>query len=122
MQESRPNFLLFWLAVNAVGVLASAAYFIYLVVIYATEGAAPPKDSNAGTKVDSWSPETRNMKNTKIGHMYILYMAKRLWPGFMNAASKQVQTEVVIKSRNKIHQTWPKPFSRVLYIQPEEGL
>ena len=51
-QESRPNFLLFWLAVNALFVLASAAYFIYLVVIYATEGAAPPKDSKeakAGT-------------------------------------------------------------------------
>ena len=73
MQESRPNFLLFWLAVNAVGVLASAAYFIYLVVIYAAEGAAPPKDSSAGTKVDSWSPETRR-ENTKI-HL-ILYLAR----------------------------------------------
>ena len=38
-QECRPKFLLFWLVVNAVGVLASAAYFIYLVVIYSTAGA-----------------------------------------------------------------------------------
>ena len=47
-QESRPNFLLFWLAVNAVGVLASAAYFIYLVVIYATEGASDAAGKMAG--------------------------------------------------------------------------
>ena len=72
MQESRPNFLLFWLAVNAVGVLASAAYFIYLVVIYATEGAAPPKDSSAGTKVDSWSPDM------KIGKLDIQRRAKKI--------------------------------------------
>ena len=38
-QECRPRFLLFWLVVNAVGVLASAAYFIYLVVIYSVAGA-----------------------------------------------------------------------------------
>ena len=87
MQESRPNFLLFWLAVNAVGVLASAAYFIYLVVIYATEGAAPPKDSNTGTKVDSWSPESRHEKYENTSYL-IQGSAKRLWPGFMNAASK----------------------------------
>ena len=29
---------------------------------------------------------------------------------------RQVQTEVVSNSRNKIYQTWPKPFSGVLYM------
>ena len=30
---------------------------------------------------------------------------------------RQVQAAVVSKSSNKIHQTWPKPFSRALYKQ-----
>ena len=40
--------------------------------------------------------------------------AKKLWPGYVNAAGKLRQRKVVSNSSNKVHQTWPKP-SQALY-------
>ena len=40
--------------------------------------------------------------------------AKRLSPGWVNAAGIARQADVVSSSRNKIHQTWGPPFSREL--------
>ena len=41
--------------------------------------------------------------------------AKRLRPGCVNAAGKLRLP--LNNSTNKIHQTWPKPFSRALYVK-----
>ena len=37
-------------------------------------------------------------------------------PARFRECSRQVQAEVVSNSSNKIHQTWPKPFSQPLYL------
>ena len=42
---------------------------------------------------------------------YVQGSAKKLWSGFVNAAGKSRQKYIVSKTRNKIHQTWPKSYS-----------
>ena len=46
--------------------------------------------------------------------MFSVLWAKRL--ARFRECCRQVQEEVVTKSKNKIHQTWPKSFSRLLRL------
>ena len=107
------------------GLRRAAAYSV-LMMTYALTINNHPRQHHPGREAErlpiyryEWEWERRATWNTSSNCERIILQgsAKRLRPGCVNAAGKlrQAQAEVVSNNRNKIHQTWPKPFSQALW-------